>query len=176
MSTEQIIQAKEYLENNIVRLSEDIDRLIPLTSEVVRVSRIHKRTKSKKLIRYQIVVVSGNPEIGVIGIGVGKNVEYRLAIKEGISKSKKNLKLIKKGCGSHDCFCTEKDHSIPQRKKGKVGSTKVELIPGALKLGLRTSPVGKKLLTLGGIKDLMIVSRGNKNNKLNILKAIHEAI
>jgi len=176
MTGEEIQKATTYLRENVIRKRQIIDELIPLTSEVVRVSRIHKRTKSKKLIRYQLVVISGNQEVGVFGIGVGKNIEYRLAVKEGINKSKKNLKLITKGCGSRDCFCTTKKHSIPARKTHKVGSTVVELIPGPLKLGLRASPAGKKLLGLGGIEDLMVVSRGNKNNKLNMLKAIYEAI
>jgi len=176
MSSEEIEVALNYLKNNVIRDQKKIEELLPLTSEVVRVSRIHKRTKSKKLIRYQIVIISGNSEAGVFGLGIGKNEEYRLAVKEGISRSKKTLKIVKRGCGNRECFCKTKDHSIPEIKKAKIGSTVVELIPGALKLGLRTSPVGKKFLNLAGVKDLMVVTRGNKNNKLNILKAIHEAI
>ena len=155
----------------------ELQNLLTLESQVVRTARVHNRTKSKKLIRYQIVAVSGNPEIGCFGIGLAKNLEYGVAIREAIKKSKKRLKIIQKGCGFRGCPCENQlKHSIPHRRENKVGSTLVKLIPASLKTGIRTSPTGRKLLELAGVSDLMVVTRGNKNNRLNIIKAIYGAL
>jgi ribosomal protein S5 len=177
MTIEEITKIKEFLANPKLLNREQIIESIPIKSEVVRVSRITKRTKSKKLMRYQLVVVSGNSEIGIVGMGVGKNQEYKLALREGIVKSKRKLKLVNRGCGFIGCPCNGKIiHSIPSRKTAKIGSTLVQTIPASLKTGLRGSPVAKKLLSLAGISDLAIVTKGNKNNKLNMAKAIYDAI
>jgi small subunit ribosomal protein S5 len=170
-------QITTYLLNNSIRDITVIDSLVPdLKYQIIERKRIHKRTKSKKLMRNKLLVVAGDPNIGIVGVGQGKNEDFRKALNEALNEAKKKLTIVKKGCGNYSCSCKELPHSISSRKSYKTGSTLVELVPSSTKQGLRTSPCCKIFFSLAGIEDITVLVKGNKNNKLNMIKSCYEAL
>ncbi|MCD6371342.1 MAG: 30S ribosomal protein S5 [Candidatus Aenigmarchaeota archaeon] len=137
--------------------------------------RITKKvTKSGKRLRYSAMAVVGN-EDGIVGVGMGKAKEPRLAIEKAIRKAKLNLIKVKRGCGSWECGCGT-EHSIPFKVEGKCGSVRVVLMPAPKGVGLVASDEAKKLFRLAGIKDIWMKSFGDTQTRFNFIKAIFNAL
>ena len=58
---------------------------------VVHVARVTKVTKGGKTFSFSALVVSGNPEAGEVGLGLGKSREVSLAIAKATNQARKNL-------------------------------------------------------------------------------------
>ncbi len=118
--------------------------------------------------------VVGN-EDGIIGIGKGRAKEGRLAIEKAIKNAKKNLILVPRGCGSWECGCGT-EHSIPTKTTGKSGSVRVTLMPAPKGVGLVACDEAKKILRLAGIKDVWTKTLGDTGTRMNLIKAIYNAL
>ena len=137
--------------------------------------RITKKvTKSGKRLRYSAMAVVGN-ENGIVGVGMGKAKEPRLAVEKAIRNAKLNVIKIKRGCGSWECGCGT-EHSIPYKVKGKSGSVRVILMPAPKGVGLVANDEAKKLLKLAGIKDIWMKTFGDTSTRFNLIKAIFDAL
>ncbi len=154
---------------------EIVDALVPnLKSEVIEIISVQRMTKNNRKAKYRATVIVGDGK-GHVGIGAGKDVEVKAAIDAGTRNAKVNIMPIVMGCGSWQCACGT-EHSLPLVAKGKCGSVEVILKPAPRGLGVVASEPIKKMLELGGIKDLWSFSRGRTRTKYNVLMATYNAL
>jgi len=169
---------------------EIVDKLLPnLKSELILIGgrtgkgggiqripiRITARmTKSGRRFKMSALVVVGN-ENGYVGIGKGKSVDARKAVDKAVRNAKLNIMKIKRGCGSWECGCGG-EHSIPYKVEGKSGSVRVTLLPAPKGVGLVAPDEAKKILSLAGIKDVWMRSRGDTSTRINLIRAIFNAL
>lgn len=133
-----------------------------------------KMHRSGRRYKYTTFVIVGNND-GIVGIGKGRAKEGGLAVDKAIEKAKLNIIKIPRGCGSWECGCKD-PHSIPFKTEGKSGSVRVRLLPAPKGIGLVTDDETKKILKLAGIKDVWIKTLGNTSTRLNLIKAIFNAL
>lgn len=133
-----------------------------------------KATKEGNRMKFSTFVVVGNKE-GYLGVGYGSAKETVPAREKAIRGAKLNIIKIKKGCGSWACGCDE-PHSIPHKTTGKIGSTKIVLLPAPKGTGLTVQKKCKKLLELAGIKDVYSDTFGQTRTKLNLYLACFRAL
>ncbi len=138
-----------------------------------RTSRMHKSGR-----RYSISTMSivGNKN-GYVGMGLasGPPGKHQEVIVKSTNKAKINIIPIKRGCGSWECSCGT-NHSIPFTVRGKSGSVIVELLPAPKGIGLCVSDEVKKLMKLAGISDIWCKTRGNTHMRINLIKAVFNAL
>jgi len=130
--------------------------------------------KSGRRFHTGALVIVGN-EDGIVGLGQGRAVETREAIRKGIEKAKCNVMRIKRGCGSWECGCGT-EHSVPYKITGKSGSVRVELIPAPRGVGLVAENEAKKILKLAGIRDVWVKTYGNTGMRFNLINALYSAM
>ncbi|MBI4406729.1 30S ribosomal protein S5 [Candidatus Micrarchaeota archaeon] len=169
-SIESVFQSgKKVLEPEI------IDALLPdLQEEVLEIRSTQRMTSYGRKMQMRAVVMIGN-KAGVIGIGVGKAAEVRDAIAEAIKTAKKNIALLKFGCGSWECTCGT-PHSVPREVNGKSSSTRVTLKPAPKGVGVVAGRTARKVLELAGVKDVWSFSSGRTKNNLNTALAVVDAL
>ncbi|RLG47883.1 MAG: 30S ribosomal protein S5 [Thermoproteota archaeon] len=159
----------------VIREPEIVDILLPdLKREIIEVRRVQRQTDAGELSSLRLVIAIGDGS-DYVGVGRGKGREFRDAFNDAIKKAKLNLVKVRKGCGSWECGCG-RPHSIPATVSGKMGSVRVKLIPAPRGAGLVANEVAKVILSLGGIKDIRVFSRGNTRNRMNYAFAIHDAL
>ena len=130
--------------------------------------------RSGRRFTMNALVVVGD-ENGLIGISKASAIETRAAIDKAIKKAKMNIIRVKRGCGSWECGCGG-EHSIPYKVEGKSGSVRVILMPAPKGLGLVADKEPQKLLKLAGIKDVWMKTFGNTGMRMNLMKAIFDAL
>ncbi|MDK2463611.1 MAG: 30S ribosomal protein S5 [Candidatus Korarchaeota archaeon] len=158
-----------------IKEPEIVDALLPgLREEIIEVRRVQRQTDAGELTQLRIVVAVGDG-IDYVGVGKGKGREFRDALSDAVRAAKLNVVKVRKGCGSLECMCG-RPHSIPARVEGKAGSVRVTLMPAPRGLGLVANEVAKVVLSLGGIKDIRVFSRGETRNRMNYAYAIHDAL
>ena len=138
-----------------------------------RTTRMHK---SGRRFRMSVMTVVGNSD-GYVGMGLatGPPGRHREIIEKSIRKAKLNIIPVRRGCGSWECTCGEK-HSIPFQAEGKSGSAKVILMPAPKGVGLAVSNEVKKVMRLAGIRDVWCKTRGQSRTRINLLKAVFDAL
>jgi len=182
---------KEILERGLMILEPEIvDTLVPdLKTEVIyiggspgkgggirrtvtkRTARMHKSGRRYKL---SALVVVGN-EDGIVGIAKAEAREHRLAIEKATQQAKLAVIRVRRGCGSWECGCGQ-EHSIPFAVEGKCGSVRVKLLPAPRGVGIVASDETKKILRLAGIKDIWVRAKGKTKTRLNLIRAVFEAL
>lgn len=130
--------------------------------------------KSGRRFHTGALVIVGN-EDGIVGLGQGRAVETREAIRKGIEKAKLNIIRIKRGCGSWECGCGT-EHSVPYKISGKSGSVRVDLIPAPRGVGLVAENEAKKILKLAGVRDVWVKTFGNTGMRINLVSALYSAM
>lgn len=136
-----------------------------------RTARMHKSGRRFKLTA---LVVVGN-ENGVIGIGKSSSREHRIALEKASEQAKINVIRVRRGCGSWECGCGG-EHSIPFKAEGKYGSVHVRLMPAPKGVGIVANDTTKKILTLAGIKDIWVKTRGQTSTRQNLAFAVFDAL
>lgn len=149
--------------NKPILEAEIIDALFPvLETETLQVKSTQRVTDSGKRTSFRAVVAVGDGQ-NHVGLGVGKSEELRPAIEYALKNAKKNMICVNLGSGSWEGKRKGKN-SLPRKTFGKEGSTIVELIPAPEGVGLAANAIVKRVLSLGGIKDIWSHTRGGKNN------------
>ncbi len=162
---EVIASGKKILEPEI------IDFLLPdLKDEVLDIKSTQRMTAYGRKMQMRAVVIVGNKD-GVIGVGVGKAVETRDAISEAIKDAKKQLVMVRFGCGSWECACGG-THSIPIEINGKASSTKITLKPAPKGVGVVAGRTARRVIELAGLKDVWSFTSGRTRNVLNTSLAV----
>ncbi len=156
-----------------------VDTLMPELSEkdyqeILNVNMVQRMTDSGRRVKFSVVAVVGNKD-GFVGLGEAKATEVGPAIRKALDNAKLNLIEIKRGCGSWECACG-RHHSVPFKVTGKSSSVTVTLKPAPRGLGLVVGEIGKKVLTLAGIKDVWSFSRGQTQTTVNFAKAVFGAL
>ncbi len=158
-----------------IKEPEIVDVLLPnLRKEIIEIRRVQKQTDAGEISRIRTVVVIGDGE-NYIGIGKGKGREFRAAFGDAIKAAKLNIIKVRKGCGSWECECG-RPHSIPAEVLGKSGSVRVTLLPAPRGLGLACNDTAKIILSLAGVKDIRIFSKGMTKNRMNYALAVYDAL
>ena len=156
-----------------------IDTLMPELNEkdyqeILDVNMVQRMTDSGRRVKFTVVAVVGNKD-GFVGLGEAKAGEVGPAIRKALDNAKMNLIEIRRGCGSWECACG-RHHSVPFKVMGKSSSVTVTLKPAPRGLGLAVGDIGKKILTLAGIRDVWSSSRGQTQTTVNFAKAVFEAL
>jgi len=133
-----------------------------------------KKTREGNKMSFSMLVLSGNRD-GIVGFGFGKSRETVPSREKSLRNAKKNLIVIRRGCGDWGCFCGTA-HSIPFAVEGVSGSCRVKFMPAPKGTGLVVEAELKKMLQLAGIKDVWSKTYGSTKNKINLIKAGFEAL
>ncbi|MEN6378410.1 MAG: 30S ribosomal protein S5 [Methanofastidiosum sp.] len=158
---------------------EIVDVLLPEVTdqnnqEVLNINMVQRMTDSGRKVRFSVMVVIGNRN-GYVGIGKAKAKEVGPAIRKAINNAKLNVIQVKRGCGSWECKCGTA-HTVPFRVTGKASSVAVTLMPAPNGLGLAVGGVGKKILSLAGIKDVWSKTDGQTQTTVNFANAVMDAL
>lgn len=157
-----------------VKEAEIIDHFLggKLQDEVMKIMPVQKQSSAGQRTRFKAFVAVGDGN-GHIGLGVKCSSEVATAIRGAITIAKLNVVPVRRGYwGRMSGF----PHTIPTKVTGKCGSVRVRLIPAPRGTGLVSSPVGKKLLTMAGIRDVYSSSRGHTRTMGNFIKALYQAL
>lgn len=158
-----------------IREVEIVDKLLPeLREEIISVGRVQRVTDSGRRMRFRIVVAVGN-EDGCVSVGEAKGKEAGPTIRKAIRNAKLGIKEINRGCGSWECGCNL-PHTVPFKVEGKGGSVRATLLPAPSGTGLVASEIPKKILTLAGIKDVYVKTKGHTRTTINFSYAIMDAL
>ncbi len=133
-----------------------------------------KKTKEGNKPKFSSLVVVGNRN-GYIGIGYGKAKETVPAREKALRNAKLNIIKIKRGSGSWESEAKE-PNSIPFKVEGKMGSSKIILMPAPKGTGLRIEKECAKLLELAGIRDIYSKTFGQTRTKMNLIYACFDAL
>lgn len=133
-----------------------------------------KKTKEGSKMSFSMICVSGDKK-GVVGLGFGKAGETVPSREKAVREAKKNLIVIRRGCGDWGCFCGTA-HSIPFTVEGRSGSVMVRFIPAPKGTGLVVESELRKMLELAGVRDVWSRTFGQTKNKINLMKAGFEAL
>ncbi len=164
-----------FMEGFKIREPEIVDILVPnLQEEVINVGIVQKQTDAGERLRFKAIVAIGNGD-GYIGLGSGKARQVRTAIEKAAADARRNITIIRRGCGSWECGCGQ-PHSLPFRVTGKCGSVRVVLIPGPRGLGLVASDIAKVMLRLAGVKDCWSRSYGSTRTVPSFAYAVFDAL
>lgn len=133
-----------------------------------------RKTAEGNVPSFACLAVVGN-EQGFVGLGYGKAKETLPAREKAVRKAKTSMIKVNRGCGSFDCGCNE-EHSIPFKVEGKVGSTRIVLLPAPKGTGLVIDDECKKIMKLAGIKDIYSKTYGQTKTKFNLAGACMKAL
>jgi small subunit ribosomal protein S5 len=133
-----------------------------------------KKTNEGNKPKFATYAVVGNRN-GFIGIGYGKSKETVPAREKSLRQAKLNMMRIRRGCGSWQCGC-KTPHSIPYTVEGRCGSCRIILRPAPKGTGLKVEKEAQKILALAGIKDVWSKSFGQARSKINMIKAVTQAL
>lgn len=159
----------------ILREPEIVDILLgELEDEVIDVNMVQRMTDSGRRVRFAVTVAVGNGN-GFLGLGRAHGREVGPTIRKAIDNAKINIISLKRGCGSWECSCGA-PHSIPYKTEGKSGSVLVTFRPAPRGVGLAAGDVAKKILKLGGVKDLWATTKGQTQTTINYASAVYYAL
>lgn len=133
-----------------------------------------KVTREGSRMSFSMITLTGDKD-GIVGFGFGKSRETVPSREKSLRNAKKNLFVIRRGCGDWGCFCGTA-HSIPFAVEGREGSCVVRLMPAPKGTGLVVESELKKMLELAGVKDVWSKTFGQTKNKTNLIKAGFNAL
>jgi small subunit ribosomal protein S5 len=126
---------------------------------VLFINRVTKVTKGGKNLGFSALVVVGDGS-GSVGYAIGKANEVSEAIKKGIKRARKNLKVINK-----------KETTIPHEVYGNFGAVEILLKPAIKGTGVIASSSIRAICECAGIKDILTKILKKSTNPINVVKA-----
>mmetsp|Transcript_22011 Transcript_22011/g.33610 ORF Transcript_22011/g.33610 Transcript_22011/m.33610 type:complete len:174 (+) Transcript_22011:477-998(+) len=138
----------------------------------MKIMPVQKQSSAGQRTRFKAFVAVGDGN-GHLGLGVKCASEVATAIRGAITIAKLNVVPVRRGFWGR---MSGLPHTIPTKVTGKCGSVSVRLIPAPRGTGLVSSPVGKKLLTMAGVRDVYTSTRGHSRTMGNFIKALYEAL
>ena len=130
---------------------------------LMRRSVVQQTPKGKiRRISYMVLVGDGN---GLVGYGLGKHSNGRIALRAAQLSAIKNMDWVER---------FEK-RTIWTEMQTKYGSTRLILRPRPVGFGLRCNPYLHQILRAAGLKDVSAKVWGSRN-KLNVIKAVFRMI
>lgn len=139
-------------------------------STVLYVNRCAKVVKGGRRFSFSAIVVMGNPEKHLVGVGLGKANEVPEAIRKGTENAEKNMVSI-----------NIRGNTIPHEVIGKADGGRVLLKPASQGTGIIAGGAVRAILKSVGVKDVLSKSlRSNNpqamvNAAMNALKQLRSA-
>lgn len=128
--------------------------------QVVKISRVSKKTKGGNKIGFSALMVIGDQK-SKVGVGLGKAPDVSSAIRKGIAKAKKHMieVPIKKG-------------TIPFRIDLKIGAAKIMLKPAPPGSGIIAGGAVRSVVAAAGIQNISSKVLGTANPASNVLATL----
>ncbi|MEK6986313.1 MAG: 30S ribosomal protein S5 [Candidatus Thermoplasmatota archaeon] len=159
-----------------LREAEIVDALLSeLGDEVINISSVQRMTDSGRRVRFSITAVTGNRD-GFVGLGMAKGKEVGPTIKRAIDRAKISMIEVKRGSGSWQSAPGAPANSVPFKLFGKCASTEVTIKPAPQGTGLVGGKTAKAVLSLAGVQDAWIYTRGQTGTSTNYAKAVFAAL
>lgn len=130
---------------------------------LIVLKRVAKTVTGGKRLRLKAVSVVGD-KVSRVGVGAGKALEVRDAMRKSIEEAKKNLIEVK-----------HTNNTIPHTVWGKCSASKVMIKPASPGTGIIACEPVRAVLELGGVKDALTKSFGSRNPE-NTAKAAISAL
>jgi small subunit ribosomal protein S5 len=118
---------------------------------VVYVNRVARVVKGGRRFRFQALVVVGDHK-GRVGVGVSKGADVSAAVTKATEVAKKHLLKI-----------PMHQNSLTHDVEGKVGGSKILILPAAPGTGLIAGGVVRTVLEVAGIENALSKSLGSAN-------------
>lgn len=128
--------------------------------KIAQISRVSKKTKGGNKIGFSVLVIVGDRK-GKVGVGLGKALDVRGAIKKGIAKAKKELIKV-----------PLKKTTIPYEVRIKKGAARIIIKPAPEGTGLIAGGPVRMVVELAGIKDVVAKILGTNNKASNVYATI----
>jgi len=171
----EIKSLEEILESNTPILeSQIVDYLSNMEEKTIGVQKTTRVVRAGRKFSFRVSALAGNRN-GIVGIGTAKDKEKWPAVKKAARNAKLNLVLVRRGCGSWQCPCSDQ-HSVPFKVEGKNASVRVTLFPAPKGVGLVAGDNIKTVLDLAGIRDVWSKTRGATDTTLNFARACIDAL
>ena len=128
--------------------------------KIIQISRVSKKTKGGNRIGFSVLAVIGDRK-GKVGVGLGKALDVRGAIKKGMSKARKNLIEV-----------PIKRTTIPYEVRMKKGAARIIIKPAPEGTGLIAGGPVRVVVELAGIRDVVAKILGTNNKASNVYATI----
>lgn len=139
-------------------------KALNLKEQVVSINRVTKVVKGGKNLSFSALVVVGDPDMKVVGYGMGKAKEVPSAIKKGIEAAKKNLRQV-----------NLLNATVPHQVLGRFGAGQVLLKPAPQGTGVIAGGPVRAVIQAAGIANVLTKSLGSRNPH-NVVKATINAL
>jgi len=139
-------------------------RNLNLKEQVVSINRVTKVVKGGKNLSFSALVVLGDPDMKVVGYGMGKAKEVPSAIKKGIEAAKKNLRQV-----------NLLNNTVPHQVVGRFGAGQVLLKPAPQGTGVIAGGPVRAVIQAAGVANVLTKSLGSRNPH-NVVKATINAL
>ena len=130
---------------------------------ILQIDRVTRVVKGGRRMRFRIAVVIGDRK-GRVGMGIGKSGEVLGGIQKAVAAAKKSLVNVKIYNGT-----------LPHNITAKFKTSKVLLFSAPAGKGIIAGSSVRKILELGGYKDVLSKIHGSRN-KINVAKATFLAL
>lgn len=130
------------------------------SEQVVKISRVSKKTKGGNKIGFSALVVVGDLN-GKVGVGLGKAPDVSSAIRKGMSLAKKTLVEV-----------PIINDTIPYRVDIKLGAAKIILKPAPKGSGIIAGGAVRSVVSKAGIKNISAKVLGTRNKLSNVYGTI----
>jgi len=163
-----------YLFSMVIKEHQIIDQFLGTTlkDDVMKIMPVQKQTRAGQRTRFKAFVAVGDHN-GHVGLGVKCASEVATAIRGALMAAKLAVVPIRRGYWGNKVGMP---HTVPIKVTGKCGSVRVRLIPAPRGTGLVAAPACKKLMTMAGVHDCYLSSRGHTRTMGNFLKATYLAL
>jgi len=118
---------------------------------IIYVNRVARVVKGGRRFRFQALVVAGDHN-GRVGIGISKGADVTAAVKKATDVAKKNMVKVSLYRGT-----------LPHETQGRVGGSKILIMPAAPGTGLIAGGVVRTVLEVAGVENVLSKSLGSSN-------------
>jgi small subunit ribosomal protein S5 len=158
-----------------IREVEIVDALIPgLEDDIIKVNMVQRMTDSGRRVRFNVMACVGNRD-GYVGLAMAKGKEVSSTISKAINAAKLNLIQVQRGNGSWESSVGP-GTSVPFKVEGQAGSTRVTLMSAPAGKGLVIGEMGKRVLQLAGVSDVISRTKGQTQTTINYAAATYNAL
>jgi small subunit ribosomal protein S5 len=130
---------------------------------VVYINRVARVVRGGRRFRFQALVVVGDHK-GRVGVGVSKGADVSAAVTKATEVAKKHLLKI-----------PMHNNSLTHEVEGRVGGSKILIMPAAPGTGLIAGGVVRTVLEVAGIENALSKSLGSAN-RINTAYATLDAL